>query len=47
MMRLKSDLVELLEQALDGNLAEATIDWDSRAALGVVLAAGGYPNDYA
>ena len=47
MMRLQSDLVELLEHALDGNLDQATIDWDSRAALGVVLAAGGYPNDYA
>lgn len=47
MMRLKSDLVELLECALDGNLERATIDWDSRAALGVVLAAGGYPENYA
>ena len=47
MMRLKSDLVDLLEHALDGNLKEASTDWDSRAALGVVLAAGGYPNDYA
>ena len=47
MMRLQSDLVELLGHALDGNLDQATIDWDSRAALGVVLAAGGYPNDYA
>ncbi len=46
MMRLKSDLVELLECALDGNLAQATIEWDSRAALGVVLAAGGYPGSY-
>ena len=47
MMRLKSDLVELLESALDGNLKRATINWDSRAALGVVLAAGGYPESYA
>jgi phosphoribosylamine--glycine ligase len=47
MMRLKSDLVDLLEHALDGNLKEASTEWDSRAALGVVLAAGGYPNDYA
>ncbi len=47
MMRLKSDLVELLEHALDGNLKQVSTEWDSRAALGVVLAAGGYPNDYA
>jgi len=46
MMRLRSDLVELLDLALDGNLDEATIDWDTRAALGVVLAAGGYPENY-
>lgn len=47
MMRLRSDLVDLLESALDGNLDTASSDWDSRAALGVVLAAGGYPMDYA
>jgi phosphoribosylamine--glycine ligase len=47
MMRLKSDLVDLLEHALDGDLLDVKIDWDPRAALGVVLAAGGYPNDYA
>ncbi len=43
MMRLKSDLVELVEQALDGKLDTAEADWDRRAALGVVLAAHGYP----
>ncbi len=43
MMRLKSDLVELVEQALDGKLDTAEVDWDRRAALGVVLAAHGYP----
>jgi phosphoribosylamine--glycine ligase len=43
LMRLKSDLVELCEAALDGNLDAVTADWDPRAALGVVLAAGGYP----
>lgn len=47
MMRLQSDLVELLEHALDGRLEQASIEWDSRAALGVVLAAGGYPQEYA
>ena len=41
MMRLKSDLVELVEQALDGKLDTAEADWDRRAALGVVLAAHG------
>ena len=46
MMRLQSDLVELCELALDGKLDQATIEWDSRAALGVVIAAGGYPADY-
>ena len=33
--------------ALEGHLSEQRADWDSRAALGVVLAAGGYPSDYA
>jgi len=46
MLRLQSDLVELIEAALDGNLANMTAQWDSRCALGVVLAAGGYPDDY-
>jgi phosphoribosylamine--glycine ligase len=47
MMRLKSDLVELCEAALDKRLDRVQAEWDSRAALGVVMAAGGYPNDYA
>jgi len=46
MMRLKSDLVELCNIALDGKLDQASAEWDERAALGVVLAAGGYPGDY-
>ncbi len=46
MMRLKSDLVELCEAAVAGRLAETSIDFDPRAAVGVVLAAGGYPDDY-
>ena len=46
MMRLKSDLVELCEAALAGDLDKTSSDWDERAALGVVLAAGGYPDAY-
>jgi phosphoribosylamine--glycine ligase len=42
-LRLKSDLLELLEAALQGGLKDAEADWDRRAALGVVLAAHGYP----
>ncbi|HUO80554.1 MAG TPA: phosphoribosylamine--glycine ligase [Steroidobacteraceae bacterium] len=43
LMRLESDLVELVEAALEGRLATAAPRWDSRAAVGVVLAAAGYP----
>jgi phosphoribosylamine--glycine ligase len=43
LMRLKSDLAELIERALDGGLKDAEAQWDRRAALGVVLAAHGYP----
>ena len=43
MARLRSDLPALCIAALDGNLARARVDWDPRAALGVVLAAAGYP----
>jgi len=46
MMRLQSDLIELCEAALDGQLDTVTAQWDSRAAVGVVLAAGGYPDAY-
>ena len=46
MMRLRSDLARLCLATLDGTLAERSADWDSRAALGVVLAAGGYPAAY-
>jgi phosphoribosylamine---glycine ligase len=46
LMRLRSDLVELLEAALAGRLDQIRADWDPRPALGVVLAAGGYPGDY-
>ena len=46
MMRLKSNLVELCLAALDKNLATMETEWDERPALGVVLAAGGYPDSY-
>lgn len=46
MMRLKSDLPELCLAAIDGKLEGMTTQWDSRAALGVVMAAGGYPDEY-
>jgi len=46
MLRLKSDLVELCLAALKGHLDRTDIEWDERVALGVVLAAGGYPEDY-
>ena len=47
MMRLQSDLVALCNSALDGELDSASADWDPRSAIGVVLAAGGYPGSYA
>ena len=47
MVRLQSDLVALCHQALAGELANASADWDERCAIGVVLAAGGYPGSYA
>jgi phosphoribosylamine--glycine ligase len=45
LVRLKSDLVELIEGALAGRLDHAEADWDRRSALGVVLAAAGYPEE--
>jgi len=42
-MRLKSDLIELIEAALAGRLHEMSAEWDARTALGVVMAAAGYP----
>ncbi|TWI58365.1 phosphoribosylamine--glycine ligase [Pseudomonas duriflava] len=47
MLRLQSSLVSLVEAALDERLAETKANWDPRPSLGVVLAAGGYPGDYA
>lgn len=46
MLRMKSDMVELCEAAIDGQLAGKTTEWDERCAVGVVLAAGGYPASY-
>ena len=46
MMRLKSNLAELCLLATKGKLDKAEADWDDRVALGVVLAADGYPNSY-
>jgi phosphoribosylamine--glycine ligase len=47
LMRLDSDLLELCLAASDGRLAEVEARWRDEAALGVVMAAGGYPGDYA
>ena len=46
LMRLRSDLVELCLAALAGRLGEMPVAWDPRPALGVVMAAGGYPDAY-
>jgi phosphoribosylamine--glycine ligase len=46
MLRLQSDLVALCDAALDGKLDAISTDWDERCAIGVVLAAGGYPGSY-
>ncbi len=45
LMRLKSDLLGLIEHALEGTLDRAAAEWDRRTALGVVLAASGYPEE--
>jgi len=45
LLRLKTDLVTLLERALDGTLGEASAEWDTRVALGVVLTTKGYPEN--
>ncbi|WP_394682367.1 phosphoribosylamine--glycine ligase [uncultured Comamonas sp.] len=44
MMRLKSDLVDVLQAATDGKLDQIELQWDRRTALGVVMAAHGYPD---
>jgi phosphoribosylamine--glycine ligase len=45
LLRLKSDLLELIERALGGTLSQVEAAWDRRSALGVVLAAHGYPDE--
>lgn len=44
MARLKTDLVSVMEHAVNGTLDQVELDWDRRTALGVVMAAGGYPD---
>ncbi|HET7675701.1 MAG TPA: phosphoribosylglycinamide synthetase C domain-containing protein, partial [Gammaproteobacteria bacterium] len=44
--RLQTDIVDLIEAALAGRLDKVTAEWDTRAAVGVVMAAGGYPGSY-
>ncbi len=46
LMRLQSDLIDLIDAALAGQLDQVEAQWDARAALGVVMAAGGYPGSY-
>ncbi|HEY7865805.1 MAG TPA: phosphoribosylamine--glycine ligase, partial [Psychromonas sp.] len=46
LLRMKSDLVTLCLAGVNGELADMTAEFDQRAAIGIVLAAGGYPNEY-
>ena len=46
LLRLRSDLLNLIEAALDGSLSQVHPEWDARAALGIVMAAAGYPGSY-
>lgn len=46
MMRLRTDLLDLIEATLAGQLDQAHVSWDPRTALGVVMASGGYPGSY-
>ncbi|HOI54710.1 MAG TPA: phosphoribosylamine--glycine ligase [Phycisphaerae bacterium] len=46
MMRLKSDIIDAMEATIDGRLDEVTLEWSEQAAVGVVMAAAGYPGDY-
>jgi len=45
--RLNSDIVELCLNAIDKKLAQVSVEWDERFAVGIVMAAGGYPDQYA
>ncbi|NGO91509.1 MAG: phosphoribosylamine--glycine ligase, partial [Halomonas sp.] len=44
MARLKTDLVSVMEHAVNGSLDQVALEWDRRTALGVVMAAAGYPD---
>ena len=46
MLRLKSDLIELCDAAIEGRLDKVTAQWTDEPAVGIVLAAGGYPESY-
>jgi phosphoribosylamine--glycine ligase len=46
LFRLRGDLLDLCLQTFDGTLGDRPIDWDPRAAVGVVMASGGYPDAY-
>ena len=46
LMRLKSDLLQVMLAVCDGKLDEVTLEWDNRPAVCVVMAAGGYPGEY-
>ena len=46
LMRMKTDFVELLENALTKNLHKQVLEWDPRSALTIVMATQGYPQDY-
>jgi len=44
--RLRTDLLDVIEAALDGRLDDITLEWDERPCVGVVMASGGYPGSY-
>jgi phosphoribosylamine--glycine ligase len=46
LMRMKGDIVPILEACMKGNLSQSVIEWDKRASVCVVMASGGYPGDY-
>ena len=46
LLRLRSDLLDIVEAAIDGDLSRGQPEWDERVALGVVMAAAGYPGNY-
>jgi len=46
MMRLSSDLVELIQSCFDGTIESFPVEWDERSALGVIMASSGYPEKY-